>query len=245
MDGDFRFNLEALAHDGHGFHEGAVHGPVAGHHVFETVAVHAADHPAHQVVAETVEGTLVLFLVAAVGDAVAHRHVRLVLGQRTQKLRRAFGGVGVVAVHHEVVAGLDFAEHLAHHVALALARLMGHDSPRFRRQAGGVVGRVVVVHVNPCQRQHSAEIGHHLGNGDFFVVTGNENGHVLAFEHFLNAGGVVRGRLSDGFRHQRLLPVQHLLEPVIIGEAGRDAGRAGQSCNLVLRKRRRGGGFAG
>ena len=108
-DGDLGLYLEAAAHDGHGLHEGAGEGAVARHDVLEGVAVDHLDEPAHQVVAEVVEGPLVLLAVGAVGDAVAHGHVRVVGRQGRDEVAGGLGRVGVVAVDHEVVLGVDVA----------------------------------------------------------------------------------------------------------------------------------------
>ena len=126
VDGELGLDLEALAQDGERLDERLAHGTVPRHNVFEAVAVDPLDHGADQVVAKSVEGALVLLGVGAVGQAVAHGHVRLAREDRVAEHAGRLGGVGVVAVDHEVAAGVDVAEHLAAHVALALARFEAH-----------------------------------------------------------------------------------------------------------------------
>ena len=77
MDGELGLDLEALGEHGHGLDESAVEGAVARHDVVEGEAVDGFDKPAHEVVAEAVERAVVLLTVAAVGQAVADRHVGL------------------------------------------------------------------------------------------------------------------------------------------------------------------------
>ncbi len=94
--------------------------------------------------------------------------------------RRGLGGVGVVAVDHEVVVGVDVAQHLAHDVALALAALHLDRGPVGARDVAGAVGGVVVVHVDGRLGQHAPEVVDHLGDGHRFVVAGYDDGHAFA-----------------------------------------------------------------
>ena len=126
------------------------------------------------------EGPLVLLAVGAVGDAVAHGHVRRIGRERGQKVAGGLGRVGVVAVDHEVAIGLDVAEHASHHVALALAGLPAHHRPGRRGNVRGAVGGVVVVDVDRRLGQRRAEVGDHLSDGGRLVVARDEHGHPLA-----------------------------------------------------------------
>lgn len=192
-DRDLGLDLEALRHDGHGLDEGAREGAVAGHDVLEGVAVEDADEPADEVVAEAVEASSVLGAVGAVGDAVAHRHVGLACGDGGDEGGCRLGGIGVVTVDHEVAVGLDVAEHRAHDVALAPARLAAHDGARGGGDGGGAVGGGVVVDVDRGLGKSRAKVPHHLGDGGGLVVAGDEDGHAGAAE---GGGGV---RLVIGF----------------------------------------------
>ena len=194
MDGQLGLDLEARREHGHGLGEYLVVGAVARHDVGELEAVDGLDQEAHQVVAEAVEGAVVLLAVGAVREAVAHHHVGLVGEKRREQGRGGLGGVGVVAVDHEVGLGVDVAHHLAHDVALALAALHLDDSPVGACDVAGAVGGVVVVDVHGRLGQHAAEVVDHLADGDGLVVAGYDDGHAFARE-----GGLV------GFSHRALL----------------------------------------
>lgn len=86
------------------------------------------------------------------------------------------GGIGVVAVHHDVVVGVHVAQHLAHDVALALPPLRAYGGPMLARDGTGAVRGVVVVYVHLGIRQGGAEVVHHLGDGHGLVVAGDEHG---------------------------------------------------------------------
>ena len=123
MDGQLGLDLEARREHGHGLGEHLVVGAVARHDVGELEAVDGLDQEAHQIVAEAVEGAVVLLAVGAVREAVAHHHVGLVGEKRREQGRGGLGGGGVVAVDHQVAIGVDVAKHLAAHVALSLTGL--------------------------------------------------------------------------------------------------------------------------
>ena len=126
VDRQLGFDLKALRKHGEGFDEWAAHGAVAGHDVIETVAIDPLDHGAYQVVAKAVEGTFVLLGVGAVGKAVTHSHVGRAAKDGLAKGLGCLGGVGVVAVDHQVAIGIDVAKHLAADVAFALTGLKTH-----------------------------------------------------------------------------------------------------------------------
>ena len=85
------------------------------------------------------EGTLVFLGIGAVGQAVAHGHVGHAVEDGLAKGFGRLGGVGVVAVDHQVTSGVDIAKHLTADVALSLARLKAHCGAVFRCDARGVV----------------------------------------------------------------------------------------------------------
>ena len=141
------------------------------------------------------EGAVVLFAVRAVGQAVAYAHIGLVGHERSQKLRCGLGGVRVVAVHHDVVVGVDVAQHLAHHVALALAAFGPHHGAVLGRDGSGAVGGVVVVDVHGRFGQHAPEVVDHLADGYGLVVAGDEHGD----------GAALGARRIDLLIHESLL----------------------------------------
>ena len=69
------------------------------------------------------ESTLVFLGVGAVGKAVAYGHVGRAVKDGLAEGFGRLGGIGVVAVDHQVAIGVDVAKHLAAHVALSLAGL--------------------------------------------------------------------------------------------------------------------------
>ena len=175
VDGELGLDLEPLAQDGERLDEWQAHGAVARHDVLEAVAVDPLDHGADQVVAESVEGALVLLGVGAVGQSVAYGHVRLSGEDGVAERAGRLGGVGVVPVDHEVAGGVDVAEHLAADVALALARLEAHGGAMLHGDPGRAVGRVVVVDVDRGPGELAAEVVDDLAYGDGLVVAGNDD----------------------------------------------------------------------
>ena len=141
------------------------------------------------------EGAIVLFAVGAVGQAVAHGHIGLVVHERGKQCGGGFCRVRVVAVHHEVVVRIDVAHHLAHDVSLALSALGAHDGSVLARDGGRVVGGIVVVHVNVGIRQDALEVVDHLSDGHGFVVAGNEHGYGCALGGRLGGGVLLHGLL--------------------------------------------------
>lgn len=174
VDGELGLNLEALAQDRERLDERPAHGAVTRHDVVEAVAVDPLDHGADQVVPKAVEGTLVLIGVGAVGQAVAHGHVHLSGEDGVAKRAGGLGGVGVVAVDHEVAAGFDVAEHLSAYVSLALAWLEAHRGTVLQGDSGRAVCRVIVVDVDRCPGELAVEIVYDLSDGDGLVVAGND-----------------------------------------------------------------------
>lgn len=140
VDGELGLDLEALAQDGERLDERLAHGAVPRHDVFEAVTVDPLDHGADQVVPETVEGALVFLGVSAVGETVAHGHIRLSRKDRVAERSGCLGGIRVVAVDHEVTACVDVAEHLTAHVALSLARFESHRGAVLQGNLGRPIG---------------------------------------------------------------------------------------------------------
>ena len=146
----------------------------------------AVDRTAHQTVTEVVERALVLLEVGG-AQAVADYHV-VSFGDLLDHGGCRVGWVGVIAVGHDVHIGVDVFEHGSDHVAFALAWLLADDGPFRRRDLGGAVGGVVVVHVDVRLRQRDFKITHDLADGDFFVVARKKyrNGNVRILRHALH-----------------------------------------------------------
>lgn len=168
MDGHLGLDFEAAREHGIGLDEREAERPVSGHDVGDMRIEQAVDGTADQPVAEVVEGPLVLLEVGG-GEPVADDHVVAVehLGHHGGC---RVGRVGVVAVGHDVHVRVDVLEHGPDHVALALAGLAAHDGTRVPGDLGGVVGAVVVVHVDGRARQRGPEVAHHIADRDLLVV---------------------------------------------------------------------------
>ena len=157
MNGELGLDLKTIRKDGERLHKGARKGAIPRHDVFEPVPIDGLDHKAHEIVAKAMEGALVLLGIAAVGEPVAHRHVRLALNDRLAEPPGRLGGIGVVAIDHKIAVRFDIAEHLTDHIAFALAGLTPNDCAMGARDLGGIIGRVVVVDIDRCLRQLAME----------------------------------------------------------------------------------------
>ena len=177
VDRELGFDLEALGKHGEGFDEWTAHGAVTGHDVIETVAIDPLDHGSYQVVAKAVEGALVLLGVGAVGKAIAHGHVGRAVKDGLAKGLCRFGGVGVVAIDHQVAVGIDVAKHLAAHVALSLTRLKADRRAMLCCDAGSLVRRVIVIDINRRLRKLAVKVVDDLTDRKCFVVAGDNDGN--------------------------------------------------------------------
>ena len=174
VDGELSLDLETLAQDGERLDEWLAHGTVPRHDIVETVAVNPLDHGADQVVPEAMESALVLLGVGAVGETVAHAHVRLSHKDGVAERSGRLGGVSVVAVDHEVAVCVDVTEHLAAYVALSLARFEAYCGAVLQGNLGRAVRRVIVVDVDCAPGELTVEIVYDLTYGDGLVITGND-----------------------------------------------------------------------
>lgn len=86
-----------------------------------------------------------------------------------------FSGVGIVAIDYDVIVSIDLAEHLAHHVALTLARFGAHDSTVIFSDSSSIVLGIVIVDVDIGIRQYAFEIVDHFADRDRFVIAGDEH----------------------------------------------------------------------
>ncbi len=155
------------------------------------------------------EGAVVFVSVRAVGQAVAHDHVGVAFDERREHIGRRFGGVGVVAVDHEIVIGVDVAHHLAHDVALALASLDAHDGARLAGEFSGAVGGVVVVYIDVGQRQDALEVFDHLRDRDCLVVAGDNDRGAFTFVGILVDFGHRLLLRKMRFEHAQTFIVRH------------------------------------
>ena len=89
--------------------------------------------------------------------------------------RRARRVIGGIAVDQHVDVGFHVAEHAPHDMALALALFLKDLGTGGTREGGGIIGRVVVVHVNCGGRQRHSEIAHDLGDRNLLIVTRHQD----------------------------------------------------------------------
>ena len=128
----------------------------------------------HQVVAKIVERAFVLGVIGG-GKPIPHHHISLVFGDGFDHFRGRFRRVGIVAVHHDIGFGVNFAEHAADDVAFTLLVFVAHHGTSCAGQLCRAIGRVVIVHIDRSFRQNAAEIHHNLLYCLRFVITGDKN----------------------------------------------------------------------
>ena len=173
MDSEFGLGLEARGKSGEGLDEPAAEHAVAGEHVLNAITENEAHHAGQHQVAEAVAVAVGRL---DVGDPHAVDHVELVVDQEADHLGRGAGLIGIVAIGKDVEVGLHVGEHAPHHMALALLRFGAHDGAGRARRRHGPIGRVVVVDVDRRPRQRGPEVGDHLGDRDFLVIAGEQDG---------------------------------------------------------------------
>ena len=162
VDGHLRLDLEAARKHGVGFDEREAERAVSGHDIGDVRAEQPVDGAAHQTVAEIVERTLVLLEVCG-GEAVADHHV-VAFEHLGDHVGRGVGGIGVVAVDHEVAVGFDVSEHLAADVALTLTRLKADRRAMLCCDVGSLVRRVIVIDIDRSLRKLQS------GDADFWFL---------------------------------------------------------------------------
>src|SRR5215472_5711358 len=81
----------------------------------------------------------------AAAAALAIDEIELVAQELVDEIRGGAGVIGVVAIDQDVDVGFDVGEHAAHHVALALQRLVTDDRPGVAGNHHAAVGGIVVV----------------------------------------------------------------------------------------------------
>ena len=100
--------------------------------------------------------------------------------ERRDEVAGRLGGVGVVTVDHDVVVGVDVAEHRAARRCPCPGAARGAQWRRARRAIfGGVVLRIVVVDVDGRLGQLALEVVDHLRDGHGLVVARYENRDAL------------------------------------------------------------------
>ena len=174
VDGHFGLDFKAAAQHRIGFDKLVAERTVARHDILDLAAEEVVGKKPHQVVAKIVERAFVLGVIGG-GKPIPHHHISLVFGDGFDHFRGRFRRVGIVAVHHDIGFGVNFAEHAADDVAFALLVFVAHHGTGCAGQLCRAIGRVVIVHIDRSFRQNAAEIHHNLLYCLRFVITGDKN----------------------------------------------------------------------
>jgi len=174
MDAHLGFYFKSLGEYREGFYKSIAESPAAGHNVLYLGFEKAVDGKAHQGVAETVEGPFVLGEIGG-GKAVPHYHVRMAEQDFIRHGSGSIGGVGVVAVNHDVALGVDFPEHAPDHIALALEGFAADDGACPAGQCSGIIGGVVVVNIDGSFGKGVFPVSHYFSYGAAFIVAWDQD----------------------------------------------------------------------
>ena len=174
VDGHFGLDFKAAAQHRVGFDKLVAERTVARHDILDLAAEEVVGKKPHQVVAKIVERAFVLGVIGG-GKPIPHHHISLMFGDGFDHFRGRFRRVGIVAVHHDIGFGVNFAEHAADDVAFALLVFVAHHGTGCAGQLCRAIGRVVIVHKDRSFRQNTAEIHHNLLYCLRFVITGDKN----------------------------------------------------------------------
>ena len=174
VDGHFGLDFKAAAQHRVGFDKLVAERTVARHDILDLAAEEVVGKKPHQVVAKIVERAFLLGVIGG-GKPIPHHHISLVFGNGFDHFRGRFRRVGIVAVHHDIGFGVNFAEHAADDVAFALLVFVAHHGTGCAGQVCRAIGRVVIVHIDRSFRQNAAEIHHNLLYCLRFVITGDKN----------------------------------------------------------------------
>ena len=112
-------------------------------------------------------------------DARGNHHVEPLFDEHTDHCWCARRVVGRVTIDQHVDFGFHVVKHPPHHVALALIGLAADHGARRPRRFDGTIGGIVVINVDRRVGHRRAEIGDNLGNGLLFIVTRDQNRHLM------------------------------------------------------------------
>ena len=161
------------------------------------------DSARQHAIAEPVAGPVGVGI-GTVVDAIADHHVEVARHQRIDHRAHAVEVVGGVAVDHHVHVGLDVREHAPRDIALAGQRHVRDPRAVGPRHTGGVVGGVVVEHVDLRLGQHIPKLGDHLRDGERLVEAGNDRGDAQRRDRRVGRDGRSRGAARGcGLRRRR------------------------------------------
>ena len=83
--------------------------------------------------------------------------------------------VCIVAIDQDIGIGIDFPEHPAHHVALALLVFVANDCAGFFGKSGCAIGRIIIVDINSSRWQRILEVFYYFFDGFGFVIARYQN----------------------------------------------------------------------
>ena len=153
---------------------------ITGHDILNVGMKQAVDPRPHQTVAEIVERALVLRKISR-GKPVSHHHIRLVLQYPVYHLLCAIQRICVISVDHQVTFRIDLTEHPAYYISLSLCIFIAYDCSCLRSQLHSAVGGIVIIYIGHCLGQELFHIRHHLGDGLFLVIAGNQYRNFIHF----------------------------------------------------------------
>ena len=133
-----RLNFKALGDHREGLHKLVAEGPVSRHNILDIVAEQQLNTAPDQTVAQVVKGSGILREVGR-GQPVADYHIRLPIQDPVCHIPGVLGRIGVIAIGHDVALGINFPEHPADHVALALHIFVADHCPSLGGQLRGAV----------------------------------------------------------------------------------------------------------
>jgi hypothetical protein len=168
-------DVESLGGRRKRLHEASRKYPVSREHVVEVETEQTPIQRAEQTIPGFVPGPE-LALVAGGRHSCAHDHVETVAPESSDEFRSGGCVVGVVSVDHDIQIGIDVAEHLADHVALARADRPVHRCAGRRGDLSSSVSRSVVEHVDLGIGNRATKPCDHSSDRLFFVAARDDHG---------------------------------------------------------------------
>ena len=102
--------------------------------------------------------------------AIADDHIAVFFQNVTHHFGRGFRGIRIVSVHHNIAFGVDFPKHPSDHVSCSLHVFVQNYRSGCKSNGRGVVGGIIVIHVNDRVGKDAAEVVYYLFDRVAFVV---------------------------------------------------------------------------
>ena len=129
----------------------------------------------------TTDGRFGIKSVNAVKEFQLKNDIRLVLQYPVYHLLCAIQRICVISVDHQVTFRIDLTEHPAYYISLSLCIFIAYDCSCLRSQLHSAVGGIVIIYIGHCLGQELFHIRHHLGDGLFLVIAGNQYRNFIHF----------------------------------------------------------------